>query len=161
MNNILCLIVAAVTWFPADDWQDMPDPVASPNARKGGTLRFNGDQAPKSYNAYIDNNSYTRMTFDLMYENLLTTDPKTLDFQPGLARRWAVSDDGREFTFVIDDRARWSDGKPVDECYDVENDEHGQHHHRTGVERIPYRAAVATCQSVEYHHHHNHREYSD
>ena len=114
MNNILCLIVAAVTWFPADDWQDMPDPVASPNARKGGTLRFNGDQAPKSYNAYIDNNSYTRMTFDLMYENLLTTDPKTLDFQPGLARRWAVSDDGREFTFVIDDRARWSDGKPVE-----------------------------------------------
>lgn len=112
-TTLACLAVAAATWYPADGWKDEPDPVASPLARKGGTIRFNGAQAPKSYNAYVDNNTYTCMTFDLMYENLLSTDTDTLEFQPGLARRWAVSDDGREFTFVLDERAKWSDGRPI------------------------------------------------
>ncbi len=107
------LLLAALTWYPAPDWKDTPDPVASPLARRGGTIRFNGGQAPKSYNAYVDNNTYTRTKFDLMYENLLSTDPETMEFCPGLARRWAVSDDGREFTFVLDERAKWSDGRPV------------------------------------------------
>ena len=35
------------------------------------------------------------MTFDLMYENLIGVDSQTLEFVPCLARRWAVSDDGR------------------------------------------------------------------
>ena len=107
------LAVAAAAWYPGPEWTERPDPVASPRARRGGTVRFSGSQPPKSYNAYVDNNSYTRMTFDLMYENLLSVDAATLDFEPALARRWAVSEDGREFTFVLDGRARWSDGRPV------------------------------------------------
>ena len=107
------LLTFALTWFPAADWREMPDPVASPHAVKGGTIRFNGSQPPKSFNAYIDNNNYSAMVFDLMYEKLLGTDPETADSAPALARRWAVSDDGREFTFVLDERARWSDGAPA------------------------------------------------
>ena len=80
-------LMAAATWYPAPDWMERPDPVASPRARRGGILRFSGAQPPKSYNAYVDNNSYTRMTFDLMYENLLSIDAATLDFEPALARR--------------------------------------------------------------------------
>ncbi|MBR3222184.1 MAG: ABC transporter substrate-binding protein [Kiritimatiellae bacterium] len=106
-------IVAATTWYPAPGWTEHPDPVASQRARRGGVVRFSGGQPPKSYNAYVDNNLYTRMTFDLMYENLLSIDAATLDFEPALARRWAVSDDGHEFTFVLDYRAKWSDGVPV------------------------------------------------
>lgn len=107
------LLAAAETWFPAADWQDKPDPVASPHAVKGGTLRMNGANPPKSFNAYIDNNAYSAMTFSLMYETLISTDSETLDFKPALARRWAVSEDGRTFTFELDARARWSDGVPV------------------------------------------------
>lgn len=110
---IASLLLAAATWYPATNWVERPDPVASPRARAGGTVRFSGGQAPKSYNAYIDNNAYTKMTFDLMYENLISVDPATLDFVPALARRWAVSEDGQTFTFVLDERARWSDGRPV------------------------------------------------
>lgn len=113
MNTICAIVLASLTWYPSTNWVERPDPVASPHAKKGGVLRFNGSQSPKSYNAYIDNNTYTKMTFDLMYENLLTVDAETLDFEPGLARRWAVSDDGREYTFVLDERARWSDGQPI------------------------------------------------
>ena len=113
MNTAVALLLAALTWYPSPDWKDEPDRVASPHAKKGGTIRFNGSQAPKSLNGYVDTNTYTMMTFALMYENLLTTDTDTLDFAPGLARYWAVSDDGEEFVFVLDERAKWSDGVPI------------------------------------------------
>ena len=104
---------AELVWQPSPDWVDTPDPIASPYARKGGTIRFNGGMPPKSMNGYTDNNTYTRMTFGLMYESMLGTDPDTLEFVPSLARHWAVSDDGREFWFVLDERAKWSDGSRV------------------------------------------------
>jgi len=113
MTLFACLCAVALTWYPPEGWREQPDPVASSAARKGGTIRFNGSQPPKSFNAYVDNNTYSAMVFDLMYEKLLGTDMRTLDSAPQLARRWAVSDDGREFTFVLDERAKWSDGKSV------------------------------------------------
>lgn len=102
-----------VTWYPAPGWHDAADPVASPNARKGGTLRFDGASSPSSFNAYIDSSSYMQMMFALMYPVLISTDTETLDFVPSLAVRWSVSDDDSTFTFIIDERARWSDGVPV------------------------------------------------
>ncbi len=113
MNLVAALALAAATWYPADGWKDEPDPVASPRAMKGGLLRFNGSQPPKSFNYYIDNNTYSLMMFSMMYEPLITLDSQTLEFSPVVARRWSVSDDGREFTFVIDERAKWSDGEPI------------------------------------------------
>ena len=107
------LATAMATWYPAEDWKDEPDPVASPRAIKGGLLRFNGSQPPKSFNYYVDNNNYSSMMFLLMYQPLISLDSQTQEFTPLVARRWSVSDDGREFTFVIDERAKWSDGVPI------------------------------------------------
>ena len=110
---LIAVIMAAVTWYPAADWSEKPDPVASPYARRGGTIRLNGAQPPKSFNAYIDNNTYSSMVFGLMYGQLLNMNAATSELEPSLARKGAVSDDGREFTFVLDARAKWSDGQPV------------------------------------------------
>ena len=101
------------TWYPAPGWRDEPDPVASPLARKGGTLRFDGASSPSSFNAYVDSSAYVQMMFSLMYPVLISTDVETLDFVPSLAARWSVSADECVYTFVIDERARWSDGVPV------------------------------------------------
>ena len=101
------------TWYPAPGWRDEPDPVASPLARKGGTLRFDGASSPSSFNAYVDSSAYMQMMFSLMYPVLISTDVETLDFVPSLAARWSVSADESVYTFVIDERARWSDGVPV------------------------------------------------
>ena len=113
MSFLAGLLLVGVTWHPATNWVERPDPAASPYARRGGTIRFNGAQPPKSFNAYIDNNSYSSMVFDLMYGKLLEMEVDSADLAPSLARRWAVSDDGREFTFELDARATWSDGLPV------------------------------------------------
>ena len=109
----LSIILSALIWYPSADWAEKPDPCASLRARRGGVLRLNGAQPPKSFNAYIDNNSYTAMLFDLMYDKLLGIDSQTGELVPALASRWAVSEDGREFVFEIDERARWSDGVKV------------------------------------------------
>ena len=50
---------------------------------------------------------------DLLYESLLQLHPETLEFVPGLASHWKISEDQMTFTFRINPRARWSDGKPV------------------------------------------------
>ena len=39
MSALLAFALAAVTWYPAADWRDTPDPVASPHAKKGGTKK--------------------------------------------------------------------------------------------------------------------------
>jgi len=99
--------------YPKPGWKDAPDPLASPYAIQGGTLRFAAFQPPKSLNYYIDSNTYTRQIFDLMYEALLSVDPVTTEFTPGLAHRWTISDNKRDYTFEIDPSATWSDGRPV------------------------------------------------
>lgn len=99
--------------FPAAGWVDSPDPIASPYAEKGGTLRFSASQPPKSFNYYIDNNSYTSMMFGMMYSTLLGLHPVTLEFTPGIACRWTISDDKLTYTFEIDPEAKWSDGQPI------------------------------------------------
>lgn len=99
--------------YPKPDWRERPDPLASPYAVPGGILRFTAFQSPKSLNGYIDNNTYTRQIFGLMYETLLGVDSVTAEFVPYLASRWILSDDKLTYTFEIDPEARWSDGRPV------------------------------------------------
>ncbi len=119
----LCLCVGFVlagsfpTWAETQTgqlaWSERPDPLASPYAVPGGILRFAAFQPPKSLNAYIDSNTYTRQVFGLMYETLLGIDSVTMEFTPYLANRWIISDDKLTYTFEIDPEARWSDGTPV------------------------------------------------
>jgi microcin C transport system substrate-binding protein len=99
--------------FPPPDWEDRPNPLASPDAVPGGELSAYGGQYPQSFNYYLDNNSFTSEIFSSLYESLLGMDSLTAEYAPGLACRWTISDDKKTFTFRLDPRARWSDGRPV------------------------------------------------
>lgn len=105
--------LSAESIFPTAEWRDSPDPLASPYAQPGGILRFAAFQPPKSLNAYIDSNTYTRQVFGMMYESLLGMDPATTEFVPYLAHRWRISPDKMVYTFELDPAARWSDGHPI------------------------------------------------
>lgn len=80
---------------------------------KGGQITMFGGTAPKSANAYVDNSHYTSEAFGLVYMTLLGYDEETGELEGALAKSWSVSEDARKYTFVIDDRAYWSDGKKV------------------------------------------------
>jgi microcin C transport system substrate-binding protein len=103
----------AETQFPGTDWKDEPSPLASPHAVSGGEISIYAHQYPQSFNYYLDNNVLSGELFGNMYETLLGIDGITAEYSPGLAKSWTISDDKKAFTFVIDERAKWSDGEPV------------------------------------------------
>ena len=49
----------------------------------------------------------------LIFLKLLEEQDDFMTFKPQLARSWAVSEDGRDVTFVLRDDAYWADGVPV------------------------------------------------
>jgi len=87
--------------------------MANPDAPAGGQLCVFAGQYPRSFNYYLDNNSFSAELFGALYETLLSMSPATLDYEPALAERWSLSDDKTVFTFHIHPAARWSDGAPV------------------------------------------------
>ena len=99
--------------YPKPEWKDLPNPFTSEDAVVGGTFTAFGGQNPNSFNYYLDNNTSNAERFGYLFDSLLGSHPVTLKNEPLLARKWQISDDKRTFTFWMDNRARWSDGKPV------------------------------------------------
>jgi microcin C transport system substrate-binding protein len=99
--------------FPAATWRDQLNPLASPDAYPGGEISIFLGQYPKSLNYYLDPSTQSAQIFGSLFETLLSMNPVTLEYEPGLADRWSISADKKEFTFFIDRQAQWSDGRPV------------------------------------------------
>jgi len=113
LGGLLAAQSNAVEVFPKPGWRETPNPFASPEAVTGGELTACGFQYPKSFNYYLDNNSFSADLFGALYESLLSLNPASPDYEPGLAEKWSISDDQRTFTFWLNPKARWSDGLPV------------------------------------------------
>ena len=89
------------------------DPIASKDARPCGTITLWGSAMPKSFNMWEDYNSFSAELMGMMFEPLVSLH-STEDREVGiLADSWNESEDGKTFTFHVDPRAKWSDGKPV------------------------------------------------
>lgn len=78
----------------------------------GGTLvrRFESDIG--TLNAVLSTSSYEKNVLSYIHDAILEID-KDHKLIAGLAERWEVSPDGRTYTFHIDPRATFSDGRPV------------------------------------------------
>jgi microcin C transport system substrate-binding protein len=116
----LCLLVfffvfqaVADETYPRESWTDRPDPIACEYAEVGGEIREFWGQSPKSLNYYLDNNVFSAKVFDAMYETLISMNPFTLEYDRGIAKSWSISADKKTFTFRLDPKATWSDGKPI------------------------------------------------
>ena len=68
------------------------------------TLRLQG----KDYNT-----EFNYRARDLCQDTLLHLHDSTLEYVPGLATHWRISEDKATYTFRINPKARWSDGKEV------------------------------------------------
>jgi len=87
-----------------------------PRAKKGGTLHYIHSLFPRTMRVLGQNSSQvinSRTIQALCYETLLGQHSATLEFVPGLASHWFISDDKLTFKFRINPDARWADGMPV------------------------------------------------
>ena len=109
----IAMEASAEQTFPRSNWRDQLNPQADRYAEPGGKISVLAGQYPASFNYYLDNTSTSAGIFNLMYESLITTDGLTLESIPGIADRWTISDDKKTFTFHIDSKATWSDGKRI------------------------------------------------
>jgi peptide/nickel transport system substrate-binding protein len=85
---------------------------AAPAPATGGIITIGRTAAPDSLNPGA---GYLSEAFDiwyLAYDALTTTDLRNVQ-QPQLAKEWSVSEDGKTWTFILNDGAKWSDGKPL------------------------------------------------
>lgn len=94
---------------------DEPE-LGDPRASKGGTLRLPITRSyPDTFRPIgpNSNNGFRRYLYDDIDMNLVTIHPGTGAIIPGLADKWAVSDDGRTVYYHLDDKAAYSDGVPL------------------------------------------------
>lgn len=89
------------------------DPIANPDAVPGGTFTTWGGPAPKSLNLWLENSAFAANVMGLLFEPLATLHSVKDEPVGVLAKSWEISPDGKTYTFRIDPRARWSDGKPI------------------------------------------------
>ncbi len=83
-----------------------------PKAKQGGMFVYEFYE-PDTINPLAPSQAGSIELLSWVFESLLDSDVATDEYIPLLAKKWEISKDGRTFTFVLDERAKWYDGKPV------------------------------------------------
>lgn len=89
------------------------DPLASAQAKVGGTYTTWGAQFPKSLNYFLDNNSLSKEIMDLMFEPLMGLKSNKNEPLGVLAESCEVLVPDQHFRFHIRPQAKWSDGMSI------------------------------------------------
>ena len=79
----------------------------------GGEVTVGLDFEPDSLDPHVTPYAVSHTVMMNIFDPLLWRD-QAGEFQPGLAERWEVSDDGTEFTFFLRDGVAFHDGTPFD-----------------------------------------------
>lgn len=95
---------------PSQSGNGAPSSTAS-QVNRDGILVFGGSGWAGMFNSIMSNNIYDSMVNDLVFEGLVTNN---LAGEPiPLLATWEISDDNLSYTFSIDPRAAFSDGRPL------------------------------------------------
>ncbi len=98
-------------------WEDgmQHEEIGDPRAKKGGTFRRDMRSFPPTLRFFGDNsnNGFRGTLYDDIDMKLVDLHPKSMEIIPGIAKEWAVSEDGRTVYFRLNENATYSDGVPV------------------------------------------------
>jgi peptide/nickel transport system substrate-binding protein len=84
-----------------------PEPVAE----KGGDLVYGYHDCGDSFDPAATFSSWVELTLSAVYDTLVYYGPD-LEYYPGLAESWEVSDDGKDYTFHLRQDVTFHDGTP-------------------------------------------------
>jgi oligopeptide transport system substrate-binding protein len=86
---------------------------SSSKAARDGVLRVAADAEPQSLDPQLTTGHTEHRILTSLFEGLATLNQKTLAIEPGVAKSWDVSEDGKTYTFHLNPDAKWSNGTPV------------------------------------------------
>ncbi len=109
----LFLVLSLLTLLSAQAAPAKKITAGDPNAIPGGTLTYEAYEADTINPITYKQVGATEILVNWVMETLLDNDMATGEYIPRLAKKWEIGKDGRTFTFWLDERARWYDGKPV------------------------------------------------
>jgi ABC-type transport system substrate-binding protein len=87
--------------------------VGNPKAPFGGDFKINLGQSPTTLNPLSSTDAYASDVQSMIIEGLLVRNVDTREWEPGLAKEWTISKDGKTFEFTLRDGVKWHDGKPL------------------------------------------------
>jgi peptide/nickel transport system substrate-binding protein len=87
-------------------------PTASDKPRQGGQITEGQLSDMATTNPILVNDPASRRVSQLIYDDLIEADPKTGEPRPRLAT-FSVSADGLTYSYEINPKADWTDGKPI------------------------------------------------
>lgn len=70
-------------------------------------------EGPKTFNPFNTKDATSATMAEIMYDGLVSSDPKTGQVVPKLAKSFEISPDGKTYTFHLRRGIKWSDGKPI------------------------------------------------
>lgn len=84
----------------------------TPRPEQGGRVVEGATSDLVTAQPVLSNDTTSSRVTGLIYDGLIGLDARTGEPRPNLAT-WTLSSDGLSYTFTIDERASWSDGKPI------------------------------------------------
>ena len=85
----------------------------NPAAPVGGLYRDRFPVPPAKLHPLNATDLYANTVLDRIYESPAQVDVETLEHLPSLAERWEISADKLHYTFHLNPKATWQDGRPV------------------------------------------------
>jgi len=106
-SSLCCVAGTLPAWkaelSPEDDaWKQTPQ-----------KLVYNSGADPETLDPHQVTAIDSFRLVESLFEGLVSSDPRTLEPRPGVAKEWTVSDDGLVYTFKLQPTARWSNGEPL------------------------------------------------
>ena len=88
-------------------------PAVADGIKRGGTITIGRPEEPLTLDPFIPSDNGSIYAIAQICEPLVSADKDGTGLVPGLAKSWAVSDDGLTYTFTLRDGLKFSDGKPL------------------------------------------------
>jgi oligopeptide transport system substrate-binding protein len=83
------------------------------SGNRDGILHYGNGSEPQGLDPHVVTGVPENKLIRALFEGLAVKNPYTLEPEPGVAKSWEFSEDGRIITFHINPAARWSNGDPM------------------------------------------------
>ncbi|MEC7277016.1 MAG: ABC transporter substrate-binding protein [Bdellovibrionota bacterium] len=107
LKSVLVMVLAGLFLVACEDGGK-----GTPNILEQ-TFNYNLSQQPTTLNVLSSSDAYATRVQIYVVEGLAKRNIDTYEWEPALATKWDISEDGTTYTFTLREGVKWHDGKPL------------------------------------------------